>query len=214
MTDAATGSSVADWIDAVASVIETLAIIGGGLWALYLYRTGRRGEVTLGIEPRSSIIPDSSQPGRSLLLVHLKLANVSGVVFHHDYSTATLIDASQRGADGQVLMFPFAEQDPLLPVYGDLTGNLDAAARGDLFTYYPGQQISLEPGESVETELAFPLKTERPGLLAMRVSVEGYQRKRDGAPFKWSSFFFIPPLKPEGRADLLDDLLGFLRRRQ
>lgn len=28
-------------------------------------------------------------------------------------------------------MFPFAEQDPLLPVYGDLTGDLDAAARGD-----------------------------------------------------------------------------------
>src|SRR5918996_5974124 len=55
----------------------------------------------------------------------------SGVVLHLDYSTATLIDASQRGADGEVLMFHFAEQDPLLPVYGDLTGDLDAAARGD-----------------------------------------------------------------------------------
>lgn len=213
MTEATVGPSVTEWIEAVAAAVQAVAIVGGGWWALHLYRTGRRGEVTLGIEARATTSPDSSVPGSSLLVVHLKFSNVSGVVFHHEYSTATLIDASQRGPAGEVLMFPFAEQDPLLPVYGDQTDDTEQALRGDLFRYHEGQEISLEPGESVETELVFPLKTVRLGLLAMRVTLQGYQRKRGGSPFQWSSFFFIPPHGEEERS-LVDDLLGFLRRRQ
>src|ERR687895_1497086 len=55
----------------------------------------------------------------------------SGVVFHLDYSTATLIDASQRGADGEVLLFPSPSRIPSFRSSAPFTGDLDAAARGD-----------------------------------------------------------------------------------
>jgi hypothetical protein len=52
---------------------------------------------------------------------------------------------------------PFAEADPFLPVYGLVSDDAEDLAAGRTFHYDEDQQISLEPGESVEAEVAFPL---------------------------------------------------------
>jgi hypothetical protein len=50
---AVSGSSTSnlDWWKLAIEFGQLIAIIVGGVWALYLYRAGRRGEATVGIDP-------------------------------------------------------------------------------------------------------------------------------------------------------------------
>ncbi len=159
----ASGLNGGDW----AQIVQVVLLFGGGLWAFYLYRISRRGQTTVGIRAKFSLVMNTL-PNESLLLVAMRIANSSTALFRHEKSLAVLMDASQRAADGSVLLVPFAEQDPFLPVYGQLSGNPDEIAAGKAFTLDPPQYIILEPGESVDCSLAFPLRTSQLGLLALR----------------------------------------------
>lgn len=173
--------------------LEVAAILIGGFWALYLYRTRRRGQAIVIIQPRSRVHHDSHS-GRRVLLIALRIVNSSGVLFRYARATATLMDASDRLTNGGVSLLPFAEQDPFLSVYGDRVDDQARVLKGELFEMR--QEVVLEPDESVDTELAFPLTEERSGLLAMRVLIQGYQRRDKRHPWIWSSFFYIDPLGP------------------
>lgn len=167
-------------------------LILGGIWALYVYRTARRGQVKVAIEPAVSLDRRFSET-ESLLLIKLRIANTSSVLWRHEDSLATLIDASATTPAGELRLLPFAQADPFLPVYGALSDDEKEITEGQLFAYYEGQEISLEPGEFIDSELAFVLDSEELGLMAMRVLVRGRQRRLARRRYVWSSFFFIDP---------------------
>jgi len=107
------------------------------------------------------------------------------------------MDASTRAADGSVVLLPFSEQDPFVPVYGDISEDRQAIAQGHLFAINPAEEIVLEPGEAVDTDMAFPLRSSDVGLLAMQVRIQGYQRRgilghrMRGRLWVWASFFYV-----------------------
>lgn len=173
-------------------VASAVVLLIGGLWALYVYRTSRRGEVKVAIEPTVRLDRHFSDT-EALLLVRLRIANTSGVLWRHEESLATLIDASERTSDGELRLLPFGQADPFLPVYGAISGAESEIAAGNLFAYYEDQEISLEPGEFIDTELAFVLDSNTLGLMAMRVLVKGRQRSRSEPAYVWGSFFYIDP---------------------
>lgn len=171
---------------------SAVLLIVGGTWALYVYRTARRGQAKVAIEPVVRLDRAFGE-NEALLLVRLRIANTSSVLWRHEESFATLMDASERTTSGQVRLLPFAQSDPFLPVYGTLSDEEEDIAEGQLFAYSEEQEISLEPGEFVECELAFVLDAAQIGLMAMRVLVRGRQRRLARRPYVWSSFFFIDP---------------------
>lgn len=173
-------------------VASAVVLFIGGFWALYVYRTSRRGRVKVAIEPTVRLDRHFSDT-EALLLVRLRIANTSGVLWRHEESLATLIDASERTSDGELRLLPFGQADPFLPVYGAISGAESEIAAGGLFAYYEGQEISLEPGEFIDTELAFVLDSDTLGLMAMRVLVKGRQRSRSQPAYVWGSFFYIDP---------------------
>lgn len=185
--------STAELISAIASVLEVIFIGVAGLSALYVYRRTRRGQVRVGISATYRLISDWN-PERALLLVRLRLANTSSVIYFHREATATLMDARRETpTPGQVRLAPFTQADPLPPVYGDMDVSVSAVQEGRLFVLDPGA-ISLEPGEFVDSEIAFPLDVDRLGLMAMRVLIRGRQRRRFMAKdYWWGSFFYIDP---------------------
>jgi hypothetical protein len=99
------------------NLLQLLALIAGGLWALYLYRTSRRGQVKVGIEYGWRLI-DDYHPDKSVLIVDLRLVNTSNVLWRHERAEATLFDARKLVDDRTVRLVPFGAADPLLPVYG------------------------------------------------------------------------------------------------
>ena len=173
---------------------SVVLLIGGALWALYVYRTSRRSQVKVAIEADVRFQRDRSSGQKQLLVVHLRIVNTSDVLWRHEESVATLMDASERTEEGEVKLLPFSQADPFLPVYGAMSGDEETIARDLLFEYYPNQEISLEPGEFMETELAFPLAADQLGLMAVRVMVKGRQRKRSREPYLWGTFFYVDPL--------------------
>lgn len=106
---------------------------------------------------------------------------------------ATLLDASEKAAEGEIRLIPFAQADPFIAVYGALSLDSEAISRGQTFALGVDQEIMLEPGEHVDSELAFLLSTSKVGPMAMQVSVKGKQWWfwRD---YWWGSFFFIDPV--------------------
>lgn len=180
-------------LSATADLAETVLIAIGGVWALYVYLRTRRGQIQVGIEASWRIIPEWN-PGQSLLLVKIRLANTSNVIYHHQEAAGTLLDARRETASGRkVRLVPFGQADPLLAVYGDIDASKAAIQEGDVFRLDP-RAVSLEPGEHVESEMPFVLDSDRLGLMALRVLVRGRQRKslfpRD---YWWGSFFYISP---------------------
>jgi hypothetical protein len=182
------GLRLSQWLD----VIRLAALIGGGLWALFIYRTSRRGEVKLAIEHRTRLLRDFL-PDRSLLVVGIRLSNTSDVLWRCEDAVATLFDARKLSASGDVRLVPFSEADPFLPVYGSIAEDPADISAGDTFWYYEGQEISLEPGEQVESEVAFPLDNDKLGLMAMKVWFSGRQRNRSNRPYEWATFFYVEP---------------------
>jgi hypothetical protein len=176
------------WIN----LLQLLALIAAGLWALYVHRTSRRGQVKVGIEYRWRVVEDYT-PEKSLLIVDLKLVNTSNVLWRHERAVATLFDARKLADDRTVRLVPFGAVDPLLPVYGVTPDESDAFLAGRPFSYFEGQEISLEPGEQVRTQVAFPLDPGKLGLMAIKVWLSGRQRRRSDEYFEWATFFFVDP---------------------
>lgn len=176
------------WID----VLQLAILATGGIWALFLYRTSRRGEAKLGIEVRPRL-KRTFLPDKSVLLADIIISNASNVLWRNEETVATLFDARKISQDGSVRLVPFARADPFLPVYGVETEDVFEIAAGRTFAYGEGQQIMLEPGEQVRTELAFPLDTEKLGLMALKVLVSGRQRNRANEPYEWSTFLIVDP---------------------
>lgn len=186
------GLSAARWVD----LIELVAFIVGGVWALYLYGTSRRGQAKVGIE-HAACIHRGLTRDRSVLIVRLLMSNTSNVLWRLDNARATLFDARKLAENGTVRLVPFIEADPFLPVYGDLAEDAADFRRGEPFGYFEGQEITLEPGEQVQTELAFPLRDDKLGLMAMKVWLSGRQRNRSRRPYEWATFFFLDPARIE-----------------
>ena len=179
------------------NLLQLLALIAAGFWALYLYRTSRRGQVKVGIEYGWRLVEDFS-PDKSLLIVDLVLVNTSSVLWRHERAVATLFDARRLADDRTVRLVPFGAADPLLPVYGVTPDESEAFLEGRPFSYFEGQEISLEPGEQVRTQVAFPLDPGKLGLMAIKVWLSGRQRRRSDDYFEWAVFFFIDPCAREG----------------
>lgn len=182
------GMTLDQWLD----VLQLGILAAGGLWALFLYRTSRRGEAKLGIEVRTRLIRDFGLE-KSVLLTELTISNASSVLWRNEETVATLFDARKISEGGSIRLVPFAQADPFLPVYGIETEDFREIEAGRTFTYGEEQQIMLEPGEQVRTELAFPLDTDKIGLMALKVRVSGRQRNRANEPFEWSTFLFVDP---------------------
>jgi hypothetical protein len=180
------------WIN----LLQLLALIAAGLWALYLYRTSRRGQVKVGIEYGWRLVEGYSLD-KSLLIVDLRLVNTSNVLWRHERAVATLFDARKLADDRTVRLVPFGAADPLLPVYGVTPDESEAFLEGRPFSYFEGQEVSLEPGEQVRTQVAFPLDPGKLGLMAVKVWLSGRQRRRSDDYFEWATFFFIDPRDPQ-----------------
>lgn len=159
----------------IAALVQAASLAIAGFWALFIYRRRRAGQVGVGIEASVRLIRDW-HPGRSLLLVKVQIKNTSGVVYWHREATATLMDARNETPDGRVRLVPFRRADPMPPVYGNIAEGVAAIREGDLFRLGEST-ISLEPGEHVDSEIAFVLDTEKLGLMALRILVQGQQRR-------------------------------------
>lgn len=179
---------VSEWL----RIIELVALVGGGVWALFIYRSSRRGEVKIAIEHTARLLRDFL-PDKSLLLVTVRLRNTSAVLWRLADAAVTLFDARKLSPNGHVRLVGFSEADPFLSVYGVTSENPIALSTGDTFRYFEGQEITLEPGEQVESELAFPLETSKLGLMAVKVWFSGRQRKRSNKPYEWATFFYVDP---------------------
>lgn len=185
------GDPMTDWtFDRWIDVFQTAALIGGGFWVAYTYWRFRRGQVSVGIHPTVRIHrdPRTEEP---ILLVRLRLRNSSRILFRYRKATATLLDASQRTDDGDLRLVPFAEDDPFIPLYSDISEDPSELSAGRTFVLGPG--LSLEPGEYADTELAFLLREDELALMAMQVMVEGKQGKLGWRSYWWATFFYIDP---------------------
>jgi hypothetical protein len=179
------------WIQDAAALIQAIAIAMAGGWALFIYRRRRQGQVGLGLEISARMVHDWN-PGKSVLLVKLLIQNTSNVVYWHREATAILMDARKEAMDGGVRLVPFMRVDPMPPVYGDINADVLAAKRGELF-HLGTSQISLEPGESLQSEVPFVLDSGKLGLLGLRVLVQGQQRRRiRPKDYWWGAFVYLP----------------------
>jgi hypothetical protein len=202
-----------------AQAIEPILLIGAGIWAFYLYRLSRRGEVRVGIEGSCRLLR-GWQPSKAVLLVRLRIANTSSVLYRHREATATLFDARKEAASGSIRLVPFSRADPVPPVYGDIVFDAGEIEEGRSFKLGESDHVSLEPGEHFDSEVAFILDSEKLGLMALRVLLRGHQKRwhwwrlRD-EPYWWGSFFFVDPasvaITESGR--MRDRLQRYLGRR-
>lgn len=176
------------WLD----IIQLAALIGGGFWALFIYRTSRRDQVKVAIEYSTRLVRNFAR-GKSLLLVRIGLSNTSDVLWRYENAEVTLFDASKVSEGGNVRVVPFGQTDPFRPVYGVTSEEAAAIAAGQTFAYFEGQEISIEPGEHVESEVAFTLDSDKLDLMAVKVWFSGRQRNRSNRPYEWATFFYVDP---------------------
>lgn len=184
--------SIAEIWSTVAALLQVLFIGIGGLGALYVYRRTRRGQVSVATSTSVRLIHNWRE-NRCLLLARLELTNTSNVLYYHREATATLMDARKETRSGEVRLVPFKQADPLPPVYGDIDASSEAVQAGELFRLNP-TDVKLEPGERVDTEIAFPIDADKLGLMGLRVLIRGRQRRwllpKD---YWWGSFAYIVP---------------------
>lgn len=188
------GSTAATSFDrllVLGSVIQAVAITAAGAWGLYVYLRTRQGQVQVGIETSCRLLRDWSD-GKAVLLVRMRLMNTSNVVYHHREATATLMDARKEAGDGSVRLVPFKQADPFPPVYGDLIPEASAIREGRSFHLEP-ESVSLEPGEYVDSEIAFVLDSEKLGLMGLRILLRGRQRRWRPEDYWWGKFLYVVP---------------------
>jgi hypothetical protein len=166
------------------SLIQTALAIVGGLWVFYLYRTSRTGQTTISITPNCWLSQTRVDDLR-VLFVRVRVTNVSKAVCTGCQATITLMDASVRDPVTEQMTLPvFAEQNPWALLNEDVAGDSDSL-------------LSLEPGETIDSEAAFFLRDQP--LLAVRVAVSGDQGAIFRKPFEWNTAFFVDvkELKPQ-----------------
>lgn len=173
-------------------IAQLTLIAVGGAWALYNYQRFRRAQARVGLEATARLHL-GVLPGESLLTIRLRVANASSVLVRVDEAEVVLIDVQGRTRDGGLQLVPFARADPLVAVYGNLSDAPGAIEDGRLFELSDADQLSLEPGENVDGEMAF-LLTRTPDLLAARVLIRGRQGRWGRRPYWWGTFFYIDPL--------------------
>jgi hypothetical protein len=191
-----------------AEIAQTVAIVGGGLWALFLYLHGRRGQVRVGIEPSVRLLRDWND-GRAVLLVRFRIVNTSRVLYRHREATATLMDARKMAGEGVVRHVPFIQADPFLPVYGDINDDPEELAAGNTFVL-EDSDLTLEPGEYVDTEVSFVLDESKLGLMAIQVLIMGCQGRRSDRAHWWGTFFYVDPA---GTAPMIIGPIDTMERR-
>jgi hypothetical protein len=123
------------------------------------------------------------------------MRNSSSILFRYQTATATLLDASGRTDEGILRLAPFAQEDPFVPLYADISRDPQKIAEGKVFEIEEKSGLSLEPGEYADTELAFQLGSDI-GLMAMHVMVEGKQGRLGRRSYWWASFFYLDPTDP------------------
>lgn len=197
---ATTGDSGIDW----ATILQTMVIAAGGLWAFYVYRKTRKAEAVVALSMNFRTL-SQGVGGETLIVIGLRVTNAAGVLFRHRSSRIDLLDASIL-AEGEgslaLQLATFASQDPFLPVYGYEAEEADEVRFGNSFWYHPDEPIQLEPGEVVDCELAFPI-VPNGNLLAARAVIEGYQGRawnrwplrllNERKKWNWSTFAFVSP---------------------
>jgi len=174
-----------------AELAQTVAIVGGAVWALFLYRKRRRGQVRVGLQHNERLLRHWSD-NRSVLLVRLRIANTSGVLYRHREATATLMDARKESNSGTLRLVPFKQADPFPPVYGTISDDADSIESGETFVL-EDSDLMLEPGEYVETEIAFVLDDAKLGLMAVQVLIMGSQGRWGRKGHWWGTFFYVDP---------------------
>lgn len=183
------GLTFAQWID----IIQTVGLLGGGMWVAYTYWRFRKGQVSVGIEPAVVLHRDPST-NEPVLLVRLRILNSSNILFRYRRATATLLDASTRTPDGSLQLVPFAEEDPFIPLYADISKDPVRISKGEVFEIADRSGLSLEPGEYADTGLAFVLSQDL-GLMALHVMIEGRQGRLGRRSYWWASFFYVDPME-------------------
>jgi hypothetical protein len=151
------------------SSLQLLALVVGGLWVFVLYHRRREGQATVRIAAAVRVAPSGEATGRTLF-VRSHIANESAVVVRAVRSTVTLIDVQPATAANPVVMRRVAAQDILVLVNGEL--DVD---KSGVLTFKPDKDPTLEPGECVESEVAFNTGVAPPGVVALRWEVEGEQ---------------------------------------
>ena len=186
----------------LADLLQVIVLIGGGLWALYLYRTARRGQVRIGIQA-SARLDEGFNERKDVLRLSILFTNSSGVLWRHESSIVLLFDARKLAQNGSVRFVPFAQRDPFLPVYGSETDDPHWMSAGETFNYSEDQKITLEPGEQVSSEVEFPIDVDKLGLMGVKIIVQGRQRYRFSRPYAWATFFLVDPSssQPQGTFD-------------
>ncbi len=185
----------AEATEAIAQAVQVIALVGGGIWAFYQFWIHRTAAVSVGIEPTTTLCRNW-QPGHAVLLVKLRFANSSRALYQHQESLATLLDARTPTPDGKRVRFlPRDQAKPLAPAYGRLSENIEEILNGGLFEE-DESGIQLEPGEQVDSAVAFIIREDELGLMGLRVRMQGQEqrflRKKD---YWWSAFFLIDPGK-------------------
>lgn len=180
------GLAAADWID----LLQTVLIAISGFWALYTYRSSRKDQARLSIEhaERLHLDPYTSEP---VLLLRLTISNPSGTLVRYRNATVTLLDASERTASGDLRLVPFAEDDPFVSVNATISTDPDEIRDGRAFVLGNDFGVTLEPGEAVNSDLAFILNPDNLGLLAVQVMINGRQGRWRRGDIWWGCFFFV-----------------------
>jgi len=176
------------WLD----FAETASIVATAAWAIFVYARSRRGEVRVAIEHAVRLKRDFSAEV-AVLIVELTIRNSSDVLWRRDKSRVTLFDARRLAPNGSIRLMPFAYDDPFLPLYGADAEDPNELTAGRPFSYFKGQEVSLEPGETVTAELAFRLNKEKLGLMAVKVWLAGYQGRWSRTIYEWATFFYVDP---------------------
>lgn len=171
--------------DSKISLLQVILIAIGGYWAYHLYRVRREWAPVAKIEAGVLFRPDPTS-NTAILFIRVKIANAAKRQVEGIEATATLLDAAGRSPKGDILLRAFDMKDPLIYAVGWMqikTGSV-------VFAPVVG---GLEPADCVETEVAFPLQTATPGLLAVRVTVTGTIGGRIDSGVLWGTFFYLDP---------------------
>lgn len=202
-----------------ATAIQAAVVGGGGLWAYIQYRRRREFQATVRIETAAKVGPNPA--GGRRLFLRLHLVNESSA-FIDVSALATLMVVTPPLVLEPVPLPPprarpvvvvLAKQDALAFVYGQPEVS-ELRPNGHQLADEAGEEGEMEPGECIETELLFAVPEDL-GLLAVRLSVEGFRRrwwaerwvrdswnwvrKRDpGSDAEWDAFAYLNLPELEG----------------
>jgi len=119
-------------------------------------------------------------------LVTLRTTNTSGVPVKVGSAAVVLFRVSIE--EGALRFDQEAQEDPLDYV-SQMTSDQQAIESGRPFGRREGRTHSLAPGETVKTDVAFPVVTTPGGLMAIRVRMEANKKKEN--IIAWTSFSYL-----------------------